>query len=280
MKTLRIVIILWLLGATPATAASFGGVEEWYLYPSLQYFTWEEFSNGGRLLKESGVLAGFGAAVHINLLRTESAGDLTLRGRGELFGGVADYDGQTTGGGPGLEELPVKTGTDYFGAKQEADVGWRFPAAPVNMEPFAGLGYRWWLRSIRNSSTHDNSGNLVRVQGYDEWWQTVYARLGVRGSHPVSGELRIFAEGGAKYPLYSRNEADFPGVGTVILEPGGAWSGFAEAGFRYRSFRQSFYYEGFRFSQSPAVRVRKGVGLLQPKSDSDIFGITVGWAFR
>lgn len=37
MKILSIVAMFCLLGATPAVAASFGGVEEFYVYPSLGF---------------------------------------------------------------------------------------------------------------------------------------------------------------------------------------------------------------------------------------------------
>src|SRR4029453_1235254 len=96
MKTrivLGIMYALWVLKGA-AVAADFSSVREFYAYPSLQYFTWEESFGGRRLLQEKGVLYGAGTAVAVDLLQT-NAGVLTLRGKGELFGGVVDYERQT-----------------------------------------------------------------------------------------------------------------------------------------------------------------------------------------
>ena len=101
----------WLLGVKPPPRHS-GGVREFSAYPSLQYFTWEEFVGGRRILQEKGLLYGAGAAVALDLLQTD-AGVLTLRGKGELFGGVVDYDGQTQA------SLPANTDVSYFGTKAE-----------------------------------------------------------------------------------------------------------------------------------------------------------------
>ena len=56
---------LWGL-AGAAGAADFGGVREFYAYPSLQYFTWEEYLSGRRLLREEGMLYSAGAAVAVD----------------------------------------------------------------------------------------------------------------------------------------------------------------------------------------------------------------------
>jgi hypothetical protein len=58
MKTrlvLGIMSALWVLQGA-AVAADFGSVREFYAYPSLQYFIWEESLHGRRLLQEKGVL--------------------------------------------------------------------------------------------------------------------------------------------------------------------------------------------------------------------------------
>jgi hypothetical protein len=61
----------------------------------------------------------------------------------------------------------------------------------------------------------------------------------------------------------------------VTVKPGGRWSAFAELGAQYKWFRPSVFYEGFRYSDSPPSK-----GLFQPKSDSDIIGVNLGFAFR
>jgi len=174
----------------------------------------------------------------------------------------------------------VKTSVAYFGTKLEMDLGWRILLTDGSVEPFAGVGYRWWLRSLENSTILDANGKVVPVGGYDELWQTLYTRLGMRGSYAVNREMTVFAEAGGKYPFLNRNSVDFPGAGTVTLEPDPRWSMFAEIGARYGRFRTALFYEGFRFGQSQPVPISGTVALLQPKTDSDIFGVSVGWCFK
>ena len=285
MKVIAVALVVWFISAVPAGAARFGGVEELYFGPSVDYFQWKEFLGGTQVVKESGPLFGVDATVDLNLLQTDDAGALKLKGKLGLFGGDVDYDGSITSTNPAYDGLPVKSDVVHFGVRQEVDLGWRLPLQEVAVEPFGGIGYRWWLRDIDNSTTRDLAGQPLGVQGYTEYWQTVYARVGARGRYDVNGDLRFFVEGGARYPFYTENEADFPGVGTVTVKPGGAWSAFAEAGFRYRNFRTGIHYEGFRFAQSPGVRgysvsAGKYVTIYQPRSESDVVGISFSWAIK
>ena len=271
-----LVLICLLLAATGASAAQFGGIRDLYVYPSLQYFTWKEFGDGKRLLKEEGLLYGAGGAINVDLLKSEAAGALTLRGKAELFGGDVDYDGQTQPPNP----LPVKTDVIYFGTKAEAAVGWAFPVGAARIEPFAGLGYRWWLRDLQNSTTRDTDGTVVSVQGYTEWWESVYTKLGTTVDYKINDQWRLFGEAGGKYPFYNANKVDIVGNGTVTIKPEPRWSLFAEVGARNRRFRPALFYEGYRVAQSPVVRINQTTGVLQPRSDEDIFGVSFAWCFR
>jgi hypothetical protein len=282
MKAVRLLAVFLAFAASPVFAGQAGRVEEWSLYPSFQYFTWEEFRDGARILKENGLLVGAGGTARFDLYDRK----LMLKAKGELFGGDVDYNGRTQQDllNPALSERPVKTDVIYFGIKAETDMGWRFPLAQGSFEPFAGLGYRWWLRSLRESTTLDANGNPLPVGGYPEYWQSLYARLGARAAWSYGGDLSLFAEAGGKYPLYNENLADFPGTGRVAIKPGKAWSAFAEIGATRKRFRTTLFYEGFRFSQSARVRAFSSfdnsiVELSQPKSDSDIFGVNLGWLF-
>jgi len=277
MNIIGMLAICLALLAPPAFAGQYGGVEEWYLYPSVQYFTWEEFLDGNRLLKEEGALFGIGGGVRLDLYRK----GLLLNVKGEMFGGNVGYRGETQNLDNAAQNgRPLKTDVTYFGTKLESDVGWRMPLAAGSVEPFAGIGYRWWLRGLENSTAIDTTGIPFPVGGYTEWWQTVYTRLGLRGSCPVGSDLSLFAEAGGKYPFLNRNSADFPGAGTVTIKPDPRWSVFAELGARYGRFRPVLFYEGFRFGQSPPVQIGANRFLIQPKSDSDVFGLNLGWAFK
>jgi hypothetical protein len=274
MKIVAMLALSLALLASPV----FAGVEEWYLYPSLQYFTWEEFIGGKRLVKEDGPLFAVGGGVTFDLYRKS----LLLKAKGEMFGGDVDYDGQTQrdSTNPAMSERPLATSVVYFGSKLESDLGWRMATRAGSFEPFGGLGYRWWMRALQNSTATDANGNPFPVGGYTEWWHTVYTRLGLSWAFTVNSDLTLFAEGGGIYSFLNRNIADFPGVGNVTIKPEPRWSGFAEAGLKYGRFRPAFFYEGFRFGQSPVVPISATSGLLQPQSDADIYGINFGWAFN
>ncbi|HET6420672.1 MAG TPA: hypothetical protein VFG19_10980 [Geobacteraceae bacterium] len=274
MKLGRLVAILWIFAAVPSFAADSTGINELYVYPSFQYFQWEEYHAGQRLLKETGPLFGAGAAIGLEGPKLGNNNFFTLKAKGELFGGVIDYDGHAQDLQTG-EQFPIKTDVDYFGTKGEADLGWRYTVGQFYLEPFGGLGIRWWLRDLQDTTSTDANGNTVQVAGYQEDWLSAYARVGLRGGFYVSGNVRVFAEGGAKYPFYTRNSTDFPGVGSVTVKPGGRWSAFAELGAQYKWFRPSVFYEGFRYADSPPSS-----GLFQPESDSDIIGVNLGFAFR
>lgn len=265
------------LRSAPALAEPrFGGVTELYLYPYVQYFHWTEERDGRKLLTESGPLFGIGTAVGLNLLQTDSSGALLLRTKGELFGGEVAYDGQTQP----PSSLPVKTDVTYLGGKGELNLGWSFPTGSLAVQPFAGLGYRIWLRNLQDSTTRDANGQIVQVQGYTETWESAYTKLGLSLSHTLENNWRLFLEGGASFPFYNTNSVDVIGNGTVTTRPEGRWAAFGEFGVRAARIRTAVYYQGYRIDQSPAVRVSQSVAILQPRSTEDVVGVSVGYCFR
>lgn len=232
------------------------------IYLKTESFTWKEYDDSGsQLLKESGLLSAMGASV-----RADIAESLVLRGRGELFGGTVNYDGQTQTG------TPVETDTNYAGFKMEGNIGWKFKVSEKSsLEPFAGLGYRWWLRDMQDT---------LYVAGYEETWWSFYARLGVHGDHTFSGQLKAFAEAGVKLPVSNKNKVDLNviGLSTVTVEPGNKASVFVEAGLKWTRFKASLFYEGMRFSRSDPVTV-DNYQIWQPESKADMFGINIGMDF-
>ncbi|WP_224961341.1 hypothetical protein [Geomonas subterranea] len=260
MKTLLAVVIV-LCCAMPASA---GRVEELTPYFSTQYFTWQERIDGRRLLKEEGPLFSVGAR-----LGAVTDSSLTVRGKAELFGSEVGYRGETQAPNP----APVHTRVTYLGTEAEADLGYRLRPAAVVVEPFGGIGYRYWLRDLQDSRTSDGT----QVSGYTEEWMVGYCRLGARAATTAAG-MNLVAAGGAKFPFYVGNTIDFAGSGETTFHPKGRWSGFAEAGGSYRSFTMSVYYEGFRFQRSD-LKMVQGTAYFQPDSSSDIFGMRLGWTF-
>ncbi|TWJ33507.1 autotransporter outer membrane beta-barrel domain-containing protein [Geobacter argillaceus] len=271
---LAALLALW---SAPALAAPrFGGMTELYLYPYIQYFHWQEESGGRKLLTESGPLYGIGTAVGLDLLRTDTSGSLFMKAKGELFGGVIDYDGETQA----PSSLPVKTDVTYVGGKGELNLGWSFPAGRFAIQPFSGIGYRIWLRDLHDSSTTDRNGQALQVQGYTEVWESAYAKLGLNLSHTFDNNWRLFLEGGVSYPFYNTNSVDIVGDGTTTVRPDGRWSAFGEAGIRTGKVRTAIFYQGYRTDQSPAVRISQSTSILQPRSTEDVVGVSVGYCFR
>jgi hypothetical protein len=256
----QLVMFFIVFRAATSFAAAAGELDELAVDLSLATFSWTEDVEGSRVLKESGPIFTGGVVAGLVVAAPENGPLCILRGRGELFGGSVDYDGQTVGSNP----APVHTDTVYFGARGEGEVGVRFlPSQVTSLEPFAGVGYRWWRRDI-------SRGGVLEV------WQSIYARAGLNAKHELRDGMRIFARAGALYPFYNRNEASTTGFGDLTVKPGGDWSAFAEAGMHYGRFRPSVFYEGFRFTMSPQVGVRR---VFQPDSSEDVVGLRLGWVF-
>lgn len=262
-----------LLMASPCLAE---GLEEISAYGYGGYFSWKEYDDSGsRLLKESGPIFGAGTAARVDLHQRS----LILHGKAELFGTVVDYEGQTQSDDRDFNNRPVDSDTRYFGAKFEGDLGWRFAFDGGSLEPFFGLGYRTWLRDIDNSSATTEAGMRFPVGGATEYWDTIYTRYGLKGEVLMGNETALFLEAGAKYPLYTRNEAKDTFAGDVTIEPRSDWSAFAELGLRHKAFRPSIFYEGFRFKRSHNEH-KAGYLIWQPESESDIVGISFAYIFR
>lgn len=258
-----------LLIASPCLAA---GLEDISAYGYGGYFSWQEYTNAGsRVVRESGPVFGAGAAARVDLLQKS----LILHGKAELFGTVVDYEGQTQSNTPEFDGRPVGSDTRYFGGKIEGDLGWRFAFSGGSLEPFFGIGYRTWLRDIASSTSTTEAGTRFPVSGATEYWDTIYTRYGLKGEVSIGNETALFLEAGAKYPLYTRNEAQDTSAGDVTLEPRSDWSAFAELGVRHKAFRPAIFYEGFRFRPSHVEQ-----GLYQPQSDSDIVGISFAYSFH
>lgn len=267
------VILAALFVASPCFAT---GIEEVSAYGYGGYFSWKEYDDGGsRILKESGPIFGAGAATRVDLHR----GMLILHGKAELFGSVVDYEGQSQSDTPAFDDRPVGSDTRYFGGRIEGDLGWRFPLDGGSVEPFFGLGFRTWLRDIASSTSTTEGGERFPVGGATEYWDIIYTRFGLKGEVPIGSETALFVEAGAKYPLYTRNEAQDTSAGDVTLEPRSDWSAFAELGLRYNSFRPSIFYEGFRLRRSHDEQ--RGAYLIwQPRSESEIVGISLSYLFH
>ncbi len=235
-------------------------------YFSVESFTWREFIGGEQFVKESGPIyaAGF-SYVHVNQ-------NITIKPTIELFGGTVDYNGYAC---DNVSCIAATSDVNYFGVKLEGDVGRRFTSAAKNfVEPFGGLGFRFWKRDIKNGTTAAGQPTA----GYVEDWIVVQGRLGVRGGIAVRERKQIFAEAGIKLPIYNQNTAYVSDIGLgpdITLHPGKQVAYFAEAGIRISSFKGSLFYDTLRFPRSPTSTS----GFFQPQSHMDAYGVKLGIVF-
>ncbi|MGW8272984.1 MAG: autotransporter outer membrane beta-barrel domain-containing protein [Thermodesulfovibrionales bacterium] len=263
-----LIVVMSLVLALPAVSAEF----EHDLYGQVQSFTWNEYEGGRELLEEDGTLFGLGYAGRYTFM-----GFLTVRPRGEIFGGEIDYDGQTQDG------TPASTDTEYAGIKTEGDVGFRWgDPRKATVEPFVGLGWRYWQRDIQDTVIDGGNGIPIFVSGVTENWSTLYGRLGVRGDIALSEKVRIFLEGTVKLSIDNQEEAEDVctdyGCYDVDLEPGERVSYYAELGLKAAMFKVTAFYEGLRFSKSDPETI-PGAIVWQPESEADIYGINLGVSF-
>lgn len=195
-------------------------LQETFWYPMAMLSNWKDFGAAGN--RESGGLFGIGATGRLPMSQS-----YFLKPTAEIFGGNLGYRGQAP---------PGDGGSDYLGFKVTGDLGRSFLGpALIGVEPFGGLGFRYWHRDIK-----PGNGSML------ERWTSVYARAGVRAIYDVSKSTRLFAEGGAAFPVFTR--VSVSGLGeNGSFDPSGMISAFAEAGADIGGFRPSVYYEGFRF---------------------------------
>lgn len=259
------IVVVLVCSISAFSPAAFAGEMDVYL--KVDDYTWSEYQNGLRLLRETGILVGPGFSYW-----KEFSNHMTLKPLAELFVGNVDYDGATQSGSP------VKTKVMYVGVKMQCDAGRKFSIGKMSfIEPFGGLGIRSWSRDIQDSTT--SSGTVAL--GYTEDWITAYARFGLRGVIPVSENTRFFAEGGVKLPFYNRNSVYLNSGNNspdFTLYPGLQSSWFSEAGMMMHHFKASVFYDSLRFSQSPKVNTSTG-SFYQPSSSADLLGVKLGASF-
>lgn len=243
--------IFFFLSAMPSKATA----ADYNVYGLLSHVTWTESDPSA---KESGLVYGLGVSAKFYPYE-----QLTLKFKAE--GGISrlNYDGQLLFG------IPQSTHTNYVTAKFETDAGWIFPLVDdkLHIEPFGGLGFTWWRRGIESTSD---------FSGLTENWYTVYGKAGLYVEYSIPDSTLIFAEGGVKLPLYTRNVADLsiPGMGQVTLDPQGQISAFAQLGARYSVLQATVFYDSYSFAPSGT-----SAGFQQPRTITNIYGLMLGIAF-
>ncbi len=260
MRLVKAGVIAFSLAAAPALHAS---ENSFALSLMVNDFTWEE-NLPGLSLEENGPLIGLHAQGQVKM-----APSLVSFLYGELYAGTVDYDGFLIG----LDGLvtPYKSETTYAGFSGAWDLGYDLLGEkPVHVYPFAGLGMHYWLRSL------DDDGGY----GYDEYWLTMYGRVGLRVHWMANSNTEFYASGALIAPFYNYEEAvGIPLAGgddDVELEPKEELGFQVEAGMNYQRLHLSVFHESMTFGQSD---LDDSGQFFQPESTREVTGVRAGLRF-
>lgn len=238
---------------------------------TLAFYRWEEYTPPGGGIDpidplETGPMVLIGGWLRGAPSKTHAP--LRLRGDIRLLAGDVNYDTALLA----APTVPRSTRSTYFGSIQEASIGWRVQRAGGVFEPFAGLAYRWWLRSIESNST---------VTGYDEWYQLLVLKIGARGELLMSDRNALYVEFSGDPVLWAKESIDGLAPSEVLQVENGKRLGWTvETGFRTRSFNVGLYWQAVRLGESSVDCISGTTScFVQPQSDQDIVGLRFGGSF-
>lgn len=253
------------------------------VYTFIADYNWREHDGNSLVARERGPVYGVGIA---GIYLTPAPNPLSLKVKAEGYGASHDFHSADAYGA-------LDDSGDLAGFTLEGDVGMPMKlAGGSTFEPFAGLGYRYWGRSVP-SRTKDASNNytFTYYDQHETWWN-FYGKAGLRVTHRLPGSpLRMFAEGGARIPFATQATIDFNNLDSsyreVNVSPGRRLSGFAEAGIKANLFKVSLFYEGLRFAGSQERMVTSTLidkpppsfWVRQNHTSADIFGLKIGISF-
>lgn len=224
-------------------------------YTRVDWFHWNERSEGIDFVTESGVLTTVGYQRTVGIERF----------RAELFGGDVSYDGFGQFDNGDLE--PLASTTHYLGARGEIELLLRPEMWDDRVNFIVGLGSRFWVRDLTGGI--GDWGDPI--WGYQETWWTIYPYLGLESERPLNGSLRLYSQArlGATAFTYSHaaisDEPTWPRCGLT---------GSVEIGLRGEHFFLSGECEVMTWSESPVA-----AGYFQPDSEMVTVGGRFGFRF-
>ncbi len=276
--------LVWCAGAI---AFGVGEISTWAveyrLEGSIAQYRWvedfapEDIEERGPVVQLGGYVSGFPSAVNPAL---------TLRGDVRMLLGRVTFETFDQDLNTGAL-TPVTTHTSYLGFTQEGSMGLRGATERGgHLEPFIGLGYRWWWRDIGGAT------------GYVEYYRLIYGRIGLRTEHKLDDNSKFRMTLSIDPLLWARERIDLsrfsyidsnsglPLQGREVSVRNGLRPGWTiEMGLGRGNVDLTGYWHALRLAQSndvvcftsinPSVR-----GLChQPPSFQDIFGLRLGVAF-
>lgn len=176
--------------------------------------------------------------------------------------GNVDYEGATF-----FTNTPVNGTTHYRGMINEARLFYRLPNNPFNF--MGALGWDTWDRE------------LTSVQS--EQWDIAYLRLGAEYNAAV--KQGAIGSLGVKFPLVTRvnahlQDSPFSLPNNPRIKPGRFPSLYATIGARIDPrWDLIVYYDSYWLKQSGTVDAGNGVGVFQPKTHMDVYGVKLQFTF-
>lgn len=262
----RCVIITSMILSLGSPLVEFSHGADYRVEASLAAYQWVEATEP-IAVEESGLMVTVGGWVSGSPTVQQPA--IRLRGEVEFFTGWVGFDTAFLT----APDVGVSTHTLYFGSRQEGSMGWRFGSSHSSIEPFVGIGLRSWLRSIQSNST---------VQGYPEFYRTVYTRLGLRGAHVLHGK-GVYGVASVDPLIWARETIDLTETiynETLKVRNGKQVGWTLEVGLQFLTLDLGLYWRATRLGESNIVSCNVSAsGCLQPRSDQDLIGLKVGWVF-
>jgi hypothetical protein len=233
-------------------------------------YQWKEHFSAGTP-RESGPLLTLGG--YVSGFPWESAPAATLRGDFEMFLTRVPYSTFTQSLSGPTAVTPVDTHSDYLGFRYEGSLGRRFGSEVTGVEPFLGLGVRWWLRYIETTDA---------ATGYPELYHTLYGRVGVRANRAFGERFLLHGAASIDPLLWAQERIDWTDIsGEKLTVRNGKRAGWTiELGVGDGSLDGTVYWRATRLGKSNAVSCLGGTSLCsQPESDQDIIGMKLGFVF-
>jgi hypothetical protein len=221
-------------------------------YTRVDYFHWNEKILSTDFVNESGALFTVGYQRRVGIERF----------RGELFGGVVDYNGYGQFGNGALESL--KSNTGYLGLRGEYELVWAPAAWEPHFDFLMGFGSRFWIRDLHDGTADDGSP----VWGYQEDWWTFYPYLGAETHSSLGSGLDFYTESRVGATVLTH---EFASIGDRPLWPTPSIMANVEIGLRGSRFYVAARAEVMRWEDSPWVQ-----DAYQPRSTMYTLGGRLG----
>ena len=241
---------------------------------SLLRFDYAEYLDGQFLDGETGLLPGFYTSY-----ATDIGDQSYLKFAGTYHFGEVDYDGQTQGAG-----IPIQSTSDadivdtYFvyGRWLNKRATTAFPYSV-----YGGLGYRYWRRNIKPTTTP--AGNPVA--GVLEFYDWFYFIAGLEGHIANINEMSVDFNIQATRMTHAKIEIDYLGFqnqDSNTLDLGEKWGLYVGVPIKFKAWNRNLTIEPFyrywdigRSNIEPITSggVPTGSGVFEPESETRNFGI-------